>query len=100
MARPCVGAARAPELPPVGGVYNDRGGSSTPLGTFRSLRLTAFPNENTAMHTRLNVALAQYMSGCDPARIASEARAAGAEVVVFPEMYSNGYARFDPTAID
>jgi predicted amidohydrolase len=43
----------------------------------------------------LKVALAQYLNGCDPARIIEEARRGGAEVVVFPEMYSDGYARFE-----
>jgi predicted amidohydrolase len=45
---------------------------------------------------RLRVALAQYLSGCEPADIVAEAKAAAADIVVFPEMYSNGYARFDP----
>jgi deaminated glutathione amidase len=45
---------------------------------------------------RLRVALAQYPSGRDGAGIVAQARAAAAEIVVFPEMYSNGYARFDP----
>lgn len=58
------------------------------------------PTENTAVHACLNVALAQHETGCDPARIVADARTAGADVVVFPEMYSNGYARFDPTSID
>ena len=48
------------------------------------------------MEVPLKVALAQYASGRDPAEIVAEARAAAAEIVVFPEMYSNGYARFDP----
>jgi len=41
------------------------------------------------------VALAQYPSGCPPAAIIREARAAAADIVLFPEMYSNGYAPFD-----
>jgi deaminated glutathione amidase len=45
---------------------------------------------------QLRVALAQYPSGRDCAEIVAEAKAAAAEIVVFPEMYSNGYARFDP----
>jgi deaminated glutathione amidase len=49
-----------------------------------------------AMERLLSVALAQYPSGRDCAGIVAEAKAAGAEIVVFPEMYSNGYARFDP----
>ena len=48
------------------------------------------------METHLRVALAQYPSDRDPAIIVQEAKEAGAEVVVFPEMYSNGYAHFDP----
>jgi predicted amidohydrolase len=49
-----------------------------------------------AMTTRLNVALAQYLNDRDPVLIVKEAKSAAAEVVVFPEMYSNGYARFNP----
>jgi predicted amidohydrolase len=45
---------------------------------------------------KLKVALAQYPSGRDCAEIVAEAKALAAEIVVFPEMYSNGYARFDP----
>src|ERR1700756_2316808 len=48
------------------------------------------------METPLRVALAQYPSGLEPAEIVAEAKAAAADIVVFPEMYSNGYARFDP----
>jgi deaminated glutathione amidase len=44
---------------------------------------------------RLNVALAQYPSNRDPAATVAEAKKANATVVVFPEMYSNGCARFD-----
>jgi deaminated glutathione amidase len=53
------------------------------------------------METCLTVALAQYLKGGDPAQIVGAAKAAGAEIVVFPEMYSNGYTRFeadDPAA--
>jgi deaminated glutathione amidase len=45
---------------------------------------------------QLKIALAQYSSGSDIGGIVGEAQAAGAEIVVFPEMYSNGYAPFDP----
>lgn len=51
---------------------------------------------------QLKIALAQYQSGRDVGEIVGEARAAGAEIVVFPEMYSNGYTPFDandPAAI-
>lgn len=44
----------------------------------------------------LTVALAQYPSARDCAQIVAQARASAAEIVVFPEMYSNGYASFDP----
>lgn len=44
----------------------------------------------------LRVALAQYPSGRGCAEIIAEAAEAEAEIVVFPEMYSNGYAPFDP----
>jgi predicted amidohydrolase len=44
----------------------------------------------------MKVALAQYMNDSDPAMVVEEAQRAGAEIVVFPEMYSNGYASFDP----
>ena len=47
------------------------------------------------MQTCLKVALVQYLSGCDPIAIIAEAKRACAEIVVFPEMFSNGYARFD-----
>jgi deaminated glutathione amidase len=46
------------------------------------------------MEAFLPVALAQYPSGRDCEKIIAEAKANGAEIVVFPEMYSNGYARF------
>ena len=48
------------------------------------------------METQLRVALAQYPSGREPAEIVAAAKATAADIVVFPEMYSNGYARFDP----
>ena len=47
-------------------------------------------------HLQVKVALAQYLSRGDVGSIVGEARAAGAEIVVFPEMYSNGYTAFDP----
>lgn len=49
------------------------------------------------METHLKVALAQYLNDCEPVTIVREAKRAAAQVVLFPEMYSNGYARFDPT---
>ena len=48
------------------------------------------------MSQLLTVTLAQYPSGWDRTQIVADAKAAAAEIVVFPEMYSNGYARFDP----
>jgi len=48
------------------------------------------------MQTELRVALAPCLSGREPAAIVAEAKAAAAAIVVFPEMYSNGYARFAP----
>ena len=46
----------------------------------------------------LRVALAQYSAGADIENICSEACKLGAEILVFPEMYSNGYAKFDRTS--
>jgi predicted amidohydrolase len=46
----------------------------------------------------LTVGLAQYSSGRDCMEIVAAAKAAAAEIVVFPEMYSNGYTCFDPNA--
>ena len=48
------------------------------------------------MSQLLTVALAQHPSGRDCMEIVAAAKAAAAEIVVFPEMYSNGYACFDP----
>jgi predicted amidohydrolase len=59
------------------------------------LHTTPCRHKIRAMKHLLKVALAQYLNGCDPASIIEEARNGGAEIVVFPEMYSNGYARFD-----
>ena len=42
----------------------------------------------------IKIALAQYLSGGEVGEIVGEARAGGAEIVVFPERYSNGYAPF------
>jgi predicted amidohydrolase len=53
------------------------------------------------MSQLLTVALAQYPSGRDCTQAVAEGKAAAAEIVVFPEIYSNGYARFntkDPAA--
>lgn len=55
------------------------------------------------MANDLHIALAQYSGGRDPAAIVEEAKDAGAEVVVFPEMYSNGCAGLeanDPLAME
>jgi deaminated glutathione amidase len=45
---------------------------------------------------QLKIAMAQYLSHSDVGQIVGEAGAAGAEIVVFPEMYSNGYVPFAP----
>jgi predicted amidohydrolase len=47
------------------------------------------------MTRHLKIALAQYLHDCDPDIVVSQARHSGAEVVVFPELYSNCYAVFD-----
>jgi deaminated glutathione amidase len=47
------------------------------------------------MAAELTVALAQYPSDSDPAQILACAKEGQAEIVVFPEMYSNGHASFD-----
>ncbi|MDQ0454345.1 carbon-nitrogen hydrolase family protein [Rhizobium paknamense] len=44
----------------------------------------------------LRIALAQVMHTCDPDRVCAAAAAKAAEIVVFPEMFSNGYSRFAP----
>ncbi|MDH6268019.1 putative amidohydrolase [Rhizobium sp. SG_E_25_P2] len=44
----------------------------------------------------LRVALAQVMNGVDPDGVSAAAAANDAEIIVFPEMFSNGYSRFDP----
>ena len=44
------------------------------------------------MPSSLSVALAQYAIDRDPSDIIRRAKAAGAEVVVFPELFSTGYA--------
>ncbi len=49
------------------------------------------------MRNGLNVAMAQFPHDVDPADIIADASRANAEIVVFPEMYSNGHAHFDPT---
>ncbi|APG94867.1 carbon-nitrogen family hydrolase (plasmid) [Sinorhizobium americanum] len=42
------------------------------------------------------MAMAQVMNDADVDAIAASAAAEGADVIVFPEMFSNGYSRFDP----
>jgi deaminated glutathione amidase len=51
---------------------------------------------NRKLSGSLTIALAQYASGREPADVVAQAQAAAADIVVFPEMFSNGYARFDP----
>ncbi|WEJ13870.1 carbon-nitrogen hydrolase family protein [Sinorhizobium prairiense] len=43
----------------------------------------------------LRVALAQVMNNVDIDAICASAAETGAEIIVFPEMFSNGYSRFD-----
>lgn len=45
---------------------------------------------------RLRIALAQIMASADIDAVVGRAAGEGADVVVFPEMFSNGYAGFDP----
>jgi predicted amidohydrolase len=59
------------------------------------LRVDRLRTHNTAVEPHLKVALAQHLPGSDSAAIIAEAKGLAAEIVVFPEMYSNGYARFD-----
>lgn len=40
--------------------------------------------------------MAQVMNDADVDAIAASAAAEGADIIVFPEMFSNGYSRFDP----
>ena len=40
--------------------------------------------DRAGMEMQLRVALAQYLSGCEPADIVAEAKAAAADIVVFP----------------
>jgi deaminated glutathione amidase len=47
------------------------------------------------MNQLLIVALAQSRSGLDCSQTVAEAKDAAAEIVVFPEMYLNGYVPFD-----
>jgi deaminated glutathione amidase len=63
------------------------------LATIAHLERTSREQAETEM---LRIGLAQYLNGREPAAIVAEAKAAAADIVVFPEMYSNGYARFDP----
>lgn len=48
------------------------------------------------MGSNLLIALAQYPPNRDPVAIVAEAKDAGAEMVVFPELYSVGYAQPGP----
>jgi len=52
------------------------------------------------MTALLTVALAQYLSDSDPAAILARAKQEHADIVVFPEMYSNGHASFNPNDSD
>ncbi|MCG5473487.1 carbon-nitrogen hydrolase family protein [Sinorhizobium fredii] len=44
----------------------------------------------------LRIAMAQVMNDADVDAIAASAAEKGADIIVFPEMFSNGYSRFDP----
>lgn len=48
------------------------------------------------VNARLRIALAQVHADADLDAIVALAAGEGADVVVFPELFSNGYARFDP----
>ena len=48
----------------------------------------------------LKVALVQQLDGQDPGDVIAAASTGGAEIIVFPEMYSNGYARFEPKDLE
>ncbi|SCM75193.1 Hydrolase, carbon-nitrogen family [uncultured Pleomorphomonas sp.] len=52
--------------------------------------------EHAVTGPRLRIALAQVTAGADFDAVVGRAAGEGADVVVFPEMISNGYARFDP----
>jgi len=49
------------------------------------------------MAALLKVALAQYPCGGEPGAILARAKEQHAEIVVFPEMFSNGHSTFDPS---
>ncbi len=46
----------------------------------------------------LIIGLAQVPAGTDPDRVCADAAERGCDIVLFPEMFSNGYPTFDPTA--
>lgn len=46
---------------------------------------------------RIKVALAQVLPGVDIEALFAQAAAESADVIVFPEMFSNGYGRYDTT---
>jgi deaminated glutathione amidase len=52
------------------------------------------------MNEHVRVALAQYLHDSDPVAVIAEARRAGADIVVFPECFSNGLTSFDPADPD
>ena len=45
---------------------------------------------------QFRVALAQVTTGADADVVCAAAAAQQAELIVFPEMFSNGYSRFEP----
>src|SRR5215469_10717970 len=59
-------------------------------GNGQAIAVAQEPAQNSPMAIPFRVALAQYLSNCDPDVVVGEAKNEGADVVVFPEMYSNG----------
>lgn len=47
------------------------------------------------MTANVKITLAQYLADTDPDELIKEAAGQAADIIVFPEMWSNGYASFD-----
>lgn len=58
------------------------------------------PAQDVAMESHLRIALAQYLNDRDPGTIVGEAKRLDSQIVLFPEMFSNGYSSFDSTDPD